>query len=201
MLPKLSSAWVVSLLTLGLIRGSLTADAPIGVITLECEAATAEDAAGALFHEVELGAYRIEALARRCSAILADHAEDTREHLTAWLEILEETNFINDTLQRLAAGWQVLSVPQRRAWVELDGDARRIYLQAGETVRKFEESTFSVRSEQHVQALIEARDSSLRMTRIIVALDHCGEIRITPDAPLPFKGPEWNDRVQFSIWE
>ena len=92
MLPRLSSAWVVSLLTLGLIRGSLTADAPIGVTTLECETATAEDAAGALFHEVELSAYRIEALARRCSAILAGHAEDTREHLTAWLEILEDRN-------------------------------------------------------------------------------------------------------------
>lgn len=201
MLPRFSFVWVVSLLTLGLIRGSLAADAPIGVTTLECETATAEDAAGALFHEVELSAYRIEALARRCSAILADHAVAARQHLTAWGEILEETNFINDTLQRLAAGWQVLSVPQRRAWVELDGDARRIYLQASETVRKFEESTFSARSEQHVRALIEARDRSLRMTRIIVALDHCGELRITPNAPLPFKSPEWNDRIQFSIWE
>ena len=199
MLRRLCSAWVLSLLTLGLIRGSLAADGPIGVTTLECEAATAEDAAGALFHEIQLGAYRIEALTRHCSAIVADHAVDARQDLTAWLEILEETNFIGETLQRLAAGWHVLSAPQRRAWAELDDDARKISLVAIETVRRFGESTFSVRSEQHVQALLDVRDRSLRMTRTILALDHCGELRISPDAPVPFKSPEWNDRVQFSI--
>ena len=201
--PKLCSVWVFAPLLLSSIWGVRAADVPgADASTFECEVAPAGDAPEALFREIELGAYRVEALARDCRAALLDEAVlNARRHLAAWRKVVEELSVIGGNLRSLAAGQHILSVSQRRAWLDLEDISLQIQQQANETVHKLEESTLGVQAEQYIRALLDTQDRSLRMARIVAALDHCGELRMLPDTRVQFEKPQWSVRVHPHVWE
>lgn len=200
---KLRSVWLVAPLLLSSIWGVRAADVPgAAASTFECETAAAGDAPDALFREIELGAYRIEALARDCRSALLDAAVlNARRHLAAWRKVVEELSVIGGNLRSLAAGQHILSAAQRRAWVDLEDVSLQIQQQANETVHKLEESTLGVQAEQYIRALLDTQDRSLRMARIVAALDRCGELRMLPDTRVQFEKPEWSVGIQTSVRE
>lgn len=169
--------------------------------TLECQADAPGGVTAALFREIELSAYRIEELARGCgSALTAGAAVDVEGQVSAWLEILDEVNVVDETLRSISAGRNILSEPQRRAWLDLENEALKLRERARETVDQLERSIIGVRSEQYAQALLETQRHSLRMAAIVAALDYCGQIQMAPDGQFQTGKPEWRGTFRYVEW-